>query len=109
LIELSQGYLEVLPMPTTSHQALVFYIGGLLLAFASVGDLGTVLVAPLRVRLGPRKFREPDIVFMTKRHAHRIGEQYWRGADLVMEIVSGEGDVLAVDDEPGPLPRSLCV
>ena len=51
LVEFSNGYLEVLPMPTTSHQALVAYLYGLLLAFVSRRDLGKVFFAPLRVRL----------------------------------------------------------
>jgi Uma2 family endonuclease len=40
------------------------------------------------VRLWPKKYREPDVVFMVNKHAHRIGEEYWEGADLVMEVVS---------------------
>jgi Uma2 family endonuclease len=89
LVEFSNGFLEVLPMPTTSHQLLVFYISGLVLAFTSRRDLGTVLTAPLRVRLWPGKIREPDVVFMLKAHADRIGEEFWQGADLVMEVLSG--------------------
>lgn len=88
LVEFSRGFVEVLPMPTTSHQLLVAYLYGLLLAFVSGRDLGTVLFAPLRVRLWRGKFREPDVVFMFKEHADRIGEEYWHGADLVMEVVS---------------------
>src|SRR5207253_2015602 len=72
LVEFSQGVLEVLPVPTTSHQLVVAYLYGLLLAFVSGRDLGTVLFAPLRVRLWRRKFREPDIVVMLKEHAGRI-------------------------------------
>jgi Uma2 family endonuclease len=92
LVEFSRGFLEVLPMPTTSHQTLVVTLYGLVLAFTAGRDLGTVLVAPLRVRLWRGKFREPDVVFMLKVHASRMGEEYWRGADLVMEVVSGEGE-----------------
>src|SRR5438128_11621132 len=33
LVELSQGRLEVLPMPTMSHQLLVLHLYGLVLAF----------------------------------------------------------------------------
>jgi Uma2 family endonuclease len=91
LVEFSHGNLEVLPMPTTSHQLLVLYLYGLVLAFTTSRDLGTVLVAALPVRLWRGKFREPDVIFMLKEHAKRIGEQYWKGADLVMEVVSGEG------------------
>jgi Uma2 family endonuclease len=90
LVEFSHGVLEVLPMPTTSHQLLVLHLYGLVLALASRSDLGTVIVAPLRVRLWRGKFREPDVVFMLKEHGDRIGEEYWSGADLVMEVVSGE-------------------
>lgn len=89
LVEFSEGTLEVLPMPTTSHQLLVLHLYGLLLAFSAGRDLGTALVAPLRVRLWPGKFREPDVVFMRKEHAARVGEEYWDRADLVMEVVSG--------------------
>jgi Uma2 family endonuclease len=89
LIELSDGRLEVLPMPTTSHQWIVFYLHGLLNAFA-YPKLGLMLAAPLRVRLWPRKFREPDIVFMLDAHRERVHEDYWEGADLVMEVVSDD-------------------
>jgi Uma2 family endonuclease len=90
LVEFSNGNLEVQPMPTTTHQRIVFYLSRLLLAFAAATDLGEVLPAPLRVRLWRGKFREPDVVFMRKEHSSRIGDRYWEGADLVMEVVSGE-------------------
>jgi Uma2 family endonuclease len=88
LVEFCNGHLEVLPLPTMSHQELVLYLYGLLLAYASRRDLGKVLVAPLRVQLWPGKFREPDLVFMLKRHYRRMGEEFWDRADLVMEVVS---------------------
>jgi Uma2 family endonuclease len=89
LVEFSNGFLEVLPTPTTSHQLLVVYLYRLLLEFVTPRRLGTALVAPLRVRLWRRKFRDPDVIFMLKAHVARIGEEYWKGADLVMEVVSG--------------------
>lgn len=88
ILEFSHGILEVLPMPTTSHQLLVFFLSGLVATFMSSRNLGTVLTAPLRVRLWRRKFREPDVVVMLKEHADRIGEEFWDRADLVMEVVS---------------------
>ena len=90
LAEFSDGHIEVLPMPTTAHQRIVRYLIGLLMSLA--GSRGEVLFAPLRVRLRPGKFREPDVVFMLAEHAARIGNEFWDGADLVMEIVS--------DDDP---------
>ena len=88
LMEFSNGVLEVLPAPTTSHQALVAYLYGML--FASHSDLGQVLFAPIRVRLWRGNFREPDILFMLKAHARRIGDEFWDGADLVMEVLSAD-------------------
>jgi Uma2 family endonuclease len=90
LVEFSHGYLEFPPMPTTTHQLIVAYLYGLLLAFTSERDLGLVLFASLPVRLWPGKIREPDILFMRKEHADRLGDRFWKGADLVMEVVSGD-------------------
>jgi Uma2 family endonuclease len=89
LIELSNGFLEVLQMPTTSHQLIVASLFRALLAFVEPQHLGTLLFAALPVRLWKGKIREPDVVFMLAEHADRIGEEFWRGADLVMEVVSG--------------------
>ena len=88
LVEFTDGYVEVLPMPKTSHQKIVAYLYGVLLAFVTARNLGTVLFAPLRIRMRKNKYREPDVVFMLAEHADRIGEDYWDRADLVMEVVS---------------------
>jgi hypothetical protein len=62
-IEFTEGSVEVLPMPTRKHQAISRF---LFLAFlASVQRLGgTVFYAPLRVRVAPGRFREPDLVLL---------------------------------------------
>jgi Uma2 family endonuclease len=86
LMEFNEGQIEILPTPTTAHQRIVRYLIGLLMSLA--GNRGEVLFAPLRVRLRNGKFREPDVVFMLSEHSSRIGNQFWEGADLVMEIVS---------------------
>ncbi len=91
IIEYSHGHLEVHEVPTTSHQRILLFLYNLLSQFVNARKLGEVLVAPLRIKLGPEKYREPDIVFMSAEHASRRGEEYWLGADLVMEVVS-EGD-----------------
>ena len=88
LVEFSQGRLEVLPIPTFSHQRLVAFLYRMLLGFVETRRLGVVMFAPLRIQLWSGKYREPDLVFMATEHADRLGEQYWRGADLVMEVVS---------------------
>src|SRR5436309_14861705 len=74
LVELSDGCLEVLPMPTTLHQWIVLYLCRVLDDFAYRGRLGVALPSPLRVRLWTGKFREPDVVFMLSKNRHRDHE-----------------------------------
>jgi len=90
LVEFTDGTVEVLPMPTMTHQLVMLFLYRALLAFVSGQQRGTVLVAPIRVRLWPGKFREPDIVFMSADHANRMGNSFWDSADLVMEVVSAD-------------------
>jgi Uma2 family endonuclease len=90
LAEFSDGYIEILPMPTMEHQLIVRYLLTALLAFAS--GRGQVLFAPLRVRLRRGKFREPDIVFMLAQNKAKMGNEYWDGADLVMEVISDDDE-----------------
>ncbi|MEX0820280.1 MAG: Uma2 family endonuclease [Pirellulaceae bacterium] len=90
LIELSDGKLEMLPMPTQAHQLIVAFLYQKILEFVSAGHLGLVLFAPLRVRVRDGQIREPDIVFMADAHKHRRGNEYWNGADLVVEVVSSD-------------------
>jgi len=91
LIELSNGRLEVLPMPTQTHQLILAFLYELLKAFTAVHAPGMVLFTGMRVRLqkGTRaRFRDPDILYMKAEHAHRRHEKFWDRADLVMEVVS---------------------
>ncbi len=88
LIELSEGRLEVLAMPTEEHQLIVAYLYEALKSFVTAGGLGKVLFAPLRIQLWEGKFREPDVVFLLEKNASQRGDRFWRGADLVIEVVS---------------------
>jgi Uma2 family endonuclease len=88
LVEYTDGRVEVLDVPTETHQLLVRFLIDALRAFVEPRQLGEVLFAPLRVRISASKFREPDVVFMLRSHAERRGEEYWEGADLVLEVVS---------------------
>ncbi|HEV3446213.1 MAG TPA: Uma2 family endonuclease [Gemmataceae bacterium] len=92
LVEFSDGYIEVLAMPTTSHQLILIFIFEALKAFVVRRKLGTALLAAVRIRLWPGKFREPDIFFMLRQNAGRIGDKFWDRADLVMEVVSDSPD-----------------
>jgi Uma2 family endonuclease len=90
LIELSDGFLEVLPMATPFHQRIVQFLFEALRVFILGKNCGEVFTAPLPVQLWSDKMRDPDILFVRPgriRDAHRPP----RGADLVMEVVS-EGE-----------------
>lgn len=87
-VELSEGKLLVPPHPTYSHQVAVEELYTRLRTFVRERDLGEVHIAPLPVRLWPGKIREPDIFFIAKEHAERIGEQVCGVPDLVVEVTS---------------------
>ncbi|MEA3345965.1 MAG: Uma2 family endonuclease [Chloroflexota bacterium] len=88
LVELSEGELIMPPHPTYSHQVAVGELYTALRSFVHQHGLGTVLLAPLPVRLWPGKIREPDIFFISQEHSDRIGEQACGPPDLVVEVLS---------------------
>ncbi|MBC8075956.1 MAG: Uma2 family endonuclease, partial [Chloroflexales bacterium] len=49
---------------------------------------GIVLFSPLRVRVRPRKYREPDLVVLRDANDPRQNDRYWTGVDLAVEVVS---------------------
>jgi Uma2 family endonuclease len=88
LVEFSAGYVEVLPLPGFVHQRLVFMLQRLLWEFVTQRGLGEVLSAPLPVQLWAKKYREPDLIFITAEKRDHQPEDYVVDPDLVMEIVS---------------------
>jgi len=88
LMELSEGRLIMPPHPTRSHQVAVEEIYVRLREFIQEQELGEAHIAPLPVRLWPGKVREPDIFFLAKEHADRIGEQAFGVPDLIIEVTS---------------------
>ena len=90
LVELTDGFIEVMPMPDMRHQLCLDHLVESLKNFAKPKNLGRVLFAPFSVRIRPNKFREPDLMFMLAEHSERMGAKFWEGADLVMEIVSAD-------------------
>ena len=87
LIEFTDGYVELLPMPTRKHQAVSRFLFLALLTFVQQRG-GTVFYAPLRVRVAPGRFREPDLVVLLGKNDARNQNAFWLGADIVVEIVS---------------------
>ena len=92
LVEFTDGYLEVLPMPSREHQRIVAFLYTMLHGYLRRTG-GEVLFAPLRLRIRAGKFREPDLVLLRDSEDVRSGERFWTGADLVVEVVS--------PDDPG--------
>ena len=89
LVEFTDGFLETLPMPTDKHQAI---LGFLYLAFLGFIDPrgGKVRFSPLRLRIRPGKFREPDLLLLLSAADPRRQNRFWLGADLALEVVSEE-------------------
>lgn len=87
LVELTDGCIEVLPMPTEEHQCISAHLYGLLLAYLQVRG-GKVLYAPLRLRVRSGAFREPDLLLVRDAADPRRGNRFWTGADLVVEVMS---------------------
>ena len=89
LIEFTDGFLEVLPMPTDKHQGI---LGLLYLAFFNFIEPqgGKVRFSPLRLRIRPGKFREPDLLLLLSAADSRRQNRFWLGADLALEVVGEE-------------------
>ena len=86
-IEFTDGFLDILPMPTEQHQTLLKF---LFLAFFQFVEArgGIVHFAPLRLRIRPGKFREPDVLLLLSASDPRRQNRFWDGADLALEVVS---------------------
>jgi Uma2 family endonuclease len=89
LVEYTDGFLEVLPMPTDKHQSLLKF---LFLAFFHFVETrgGNVQFAPLRLRIRPGKYREPDLLLLLSAADSRRQNRFWLGADLALGVVSEE-------------------
>ena len=89
LVELTDGRVEVLPMPTERHQIILLFLYRLFYAHVHEppGD-GVVVTSGLRMRVREGKFREPDLLLLRERSDSRRRDRFWLGADLVAEIVS---------------------
>ncbi|MCC7018952.1 MAG: Uma2 family endonuclease [Ardenticatenales bacterium] len=87
LIEWADGWIEELPMPTSTHQRVLLGLTKMLDAWM-VPQGGIVLFSPLRMRVSERRFREPDLLALRDATDGRYGDDHWIGADLVLEIIS---------------------
>src|SRR6516165_10237879 len=77
LIEFTDGYLEVLPMPTDKHQSILKFLFVVFFRFVEVERGGTVQFAPLRLQIRPGKFREPDLMLLLLAADGRRQDRFW--------------------------------
>jgi Uma2 family endonuclease len=89
LVEFTDGFLEILPMPTDKHQAILGFLYQAFLAFVDPRG-GKVRFSPLRLRIRPGKFREPDLLLLLSAADPRRQNRFWLGADLALEVVNEE-------------------
>lgn len=89
LIEFKDGVLEFLPFVMPRHQDVLGSLFDELRAYARQHGLHKPYFAPLRVRLRPGLYREPDIILPGAEHLTDLDSPL-TGALLVMEIVSGD-------------------
>lgn len=87
LVEFTDGFLEALPMATERHQAIVEYLSDDFRPFIKSRG-GKARFAPLRLRIRPGKYREPDLLLVVSADDPRRQNRFWLGADLVLEVVS---------------------
>lgn len=87
LIEYTDGFVRVLPMPSILHQWIVRFLFEMFNAYVCRHELGDVFFAPLPVQLTPIKYREPAIVFVRPERIETLKGQPV-GADLAVEVVS---------------------
>ena len=77
-------------MPTDKHQTLLKFLFVAFFQFFEVARGGNVQFAPLRLRIRPGKFREPDLLLLLSASDPRRQDRFWLGADLALEVVSEE-------------------
>lgn len=87
-IELVDGFLEFLPMPSRMHERIVKFLFAVLLDYSRTHRVGEVFFSGRKVKLWENEIRLPDIVFSLHSGTQRSTEDYEAGADLVMEVVS---------------------
>lgn len=89
-VELVDGCLEFLPMPSEVHQAIMIFFLDMLRQL--LGSQGKVMVAGLRVNTRDNNFREPDVLALLDKDSPKRANKAWSGADIAIEIVSEGGE-----------------
>ena len=86
--ELIDGEYCVTPTPTAPHQLIAARVMISLGGYAATTGCGQLLPS-VDVLISPHDLVEPDLLFLSREHVHRIrGEYFSEPPDLVIEILS---------------------
>ena len=89
MVELADGHLELLPMPTWLHQLIVELLFDRFRDHVRQQNLGgKVLMAPLPAKLFPGTVREPDLLYVCAGNLPANVRDYPQKIDLAIEIAS---------------------
>ncbi|KAA1259668.1 hypothetical protein LF1_22030 [Rubripirellula obstinata] len=99
MIELVDGNLEVLPMPTWLHQLIVDFLSDVVKQTVCSPSGGRVLQAPLPIRLFANHIREPDLMYFAPGSEPNDPRGYPTRVDLAMEVVSDGAEARRRDYE----------
>ncbi|MEI6234972.1 MAG: Uma2 family endonuclease [Planctomycetota bacterium] len=87
-VEFVDGYVEFLEMPTIAHDRLVKYLFLILDAFVNKAKLGEVFISTTKTKLRELEIRMPDVFWVSNERLDRHTDDYFYGADLIVEVVS---------------------
>lgn len=96
-LELSDGRLVILPMPSLTHQRILRQFVHHAQAWLAENKRGEILFAPHPIRLWPGKYREPDAMIWLTEHLDRMGERESGPPDLALEILSPGNEPLDLE------------
>jgi len=89
LVEYTDGFVDVLPMPTLKHQLILSFLHRVFRDHVLAHRPGAlVLLAPYLIQIRAGQYREPDVIYLDPARAAGAGQRFTEGADLVMEVVS---------------------
>jgi Uma2 family endonuclease len=88
--ELVDGRLEALPMSSWFHALIIGFIYDRLREYLRQSNVGVVSPVPIFVRVEQGQIRLPDVTFCFHEHMATNRKKAQDGADLVIEVVSGE-------------------
>lgn len=86
--EIIDGDVHVTPAPGPEHQKVVLKLAKVLDDHVESHDLGDIYIAPFDVVLDLTNVVQPDIIFVAKANAHRIGRALEGAPDLAVETLS---------------------